>query len=89
MYKLSCKPSKVLYVVENKTPAGKEDRSYEGEAMGRKLVLAVFEQMDNGLVRRVHRGSKICSPLQSSCRQLEESLYLLTQIAQRWKLRSS
>ena len=45
MYKLSCKPSVVLYVVENKTLAGKEYRSYEGEAMGRKLVLAFFEQM--------------------------------------------
>ena len=59
MYKLSCKPSVVLYVVENKTLAGQEDKSYEGEAMGRKLALAFFEQMDNGLVRRVHRGDLV------------------------------
>ena len=30
MYKLSCKPSVVLYIAENKTLAGKEDKSYEG-----------------------------------------------------------
>ena len=34
-------------------------KSYEGEAMGRKLVLAFFEQIDNGLVRRVHRGDLV------------------------------
>ena len=36
MYRVSCKPSLVIYVAENKTLAGKEDRAYEGEAMGRK-----------------------------------------------------
>ena len=36
MYRVSCNPSVVLYVAENKTLAGKEDRAYEGEAMGRK-----------------------------------------------------
>jgi hypothetical protein len=35
MYKLSCQPSVILYIAENKTLAGKEDRSYEGEALGR------------------------------------------------------
>ena len=39
MYRVSCNPSAVLYVVENKTLAGKEDRAYEGEAMGRKWSL--------------------------------------------------
>ena len=42
MYRVSCNPSVVLYVVENKTLAGKEDRAYEGEAMGRKMVLVFF-----------------------------------------------
>ena len=36
MYRVSCNPSVVLYVAENKTLAGKEDRAYEGEAMRRK-----------------------------------------------------
>ena len=40
----SCNASVVLYVAENKTLAGKEDRAYEGEAMGRNLVL-VFSKM--------------------------------------------
>ena len=44
MYRVSCNPSVVLYVAENKTLAGKEDRAYEGEAMGRNLVL-VFSKM--------------------------------------------
>ena len=35
MYRVSCNPSVVLYVAENKTLAGKEDRAYEGEAMGK------------------------------------------------------
>ena len=39
MYRVSCNPSVVLYVAENKTLAGKEDRAHEGEAMGRNLVL--------------------------------------------------
>ena len=46
----------VLYVGENKTLAGKEDRAYEGEAMGRKLALVFFEDADAGMVRRVDRG---------------------------------
>ena len=33
MYKLS---GKLFYIAENKTLAGKEDRQYEGEAVGRK-----------------------------------------------------
>ena len=56
MYRVSCSPSVVLYVAENKTLAGKEDRVYEGEAMGRKLALVFFEDADEGLVRRVDRG---------------------------------
>ena len=55
MYKLSCKPSVILYIAENKTLAGKEDRSYEGEALGRKMAIVFFEEQDQGLVRRVNR----------------------------------
>ena len=55
--------------------------------MGRKLVLAFFEQMDNGLVRRVHRGDLVLKQdlltLAEPSRQLEELLWLLTQIVQR------
>ena len=34
VFKLSCRPSVVIYVAENKTLAGKEDRTYDGEAIG-------------------------------------------------------
>ena len=57
MYRVSLKPSVVLYVAENKTLAGKEDRAYEGEALGRSLALVFFEDCDGGLVRRVDRGT--------------------------------
>ena len=57
MYRVSLKPSVVLYVAENKTLAGKEDRAYEGEALGRRLALVFFEDCDGGLVRRVDRGT--------------------------------
>ena len=45
MYRVSCNPSVVLYVAENKTLAGKEDRAYEGEAMGRNMALVFFSKM--------------------------------------------
>ena len=43
MYRVSCRPSVTFYVAENKTLAGKEDRTYAGEAMGRKLAIVFFE----------------------------------------------
>ena len=55
MYKFSCRPSAIIYVAENKTLAGKEDRTYEGEATGRKLAIVFFEDAGGGLVRRVDR----------------------------------
>ena len=55
MYRLSLNPAVVLYVAENKTLAGKEDRTYEGEAQGRKLAVVFFEDMGDNLVRRVNR----------------------------------
>ena len=57
MYQLSCRPSVTIYVAENKTLAGKEDRAYEGEAMGRKLALVFFEPAGGNLVRRADRTS--------------------------------
>ena len=44
MYKLSCRPSAHFYVAENKTLAGKEDRAYDGEALGRKLAVVFFRR---------------------------------------------
>ena len=57
MYTISCRPSVILYIAENKTLAGKEDRTHEGEALGRKIAMVFFEEADGGLVRRVHRDS--------------------------------
>ena len=57
MYKLFCNPDVILYVADNKTLGGKEDRNYEGEALGRKLTVVFCENLPGpgGLVRRVHR----------------------------------
>ena len=55
MYKISQKPDTILYVSENKTLAGKEDKANEGEASGRKLVVTFFEAGDDGKVHRVDR----------------------------------
>ena len=62
MFKLSLKPSVILYVSENKSLAGKEDRGYEGEALGRKLAITFFEQAPGNLVRRVQRDSLAMEP---------------------------
>ena len=51
MYKLSSSPSAVFYIAENKTLAGKEDRAYEGEALGRKLAIVFFEDAGVGLIK--------------------------------------
>ena len=55
MHKLSCKPSAHFYVAENKTLAGKEDRAYDGEALGRKLAVVFFEAGPGGLFSRVNQ----------------------------------
>lgn len=62
MYTLSCAPSVFLYVSENKTLAGKEDRSYEGEALGRKLAVTSFHQDPHGKVHRVNQESLALKP---------------------------
>ena len=64
MYRLSCKPSVTLYIAENKTLAGKEDRTYEGEAIGRKMAVVFFEGLEGegDLVRRVDRDQAGMKP---------------------------
>ena len=60
MYRLSCKPSAILYIADNKTLAGKEDRTYDGEAMGRKMAVVFFEDLEGNLVRLVNRDALGC-----------------------------
>lgn len=62
MYKLSCSPSVYFYVAENKTLAGREERTYEGEALGRKLAIAFFEAAAGGLVQRVNQEDLTLKP---------------------------
>ena len=58
-------PRRYVYVIENKTLAGREDR-LEGDAVGRTLVVAWFEELsetDNGvIVRRCDRTSEQLVP---------------------------
>ena len=60
MYQVSCNPSAVLYIADNKTLPGKEDRSYEGEALGRKLAVVFFERLPEpgSLVQRARRDTQ-------------------------------
>ena len=51
-----------IYVSENKTLAGREDRGYEGEATGRNWWSAFFETLPDGLVRRIIRGGTSLHP---------------------------
>ena len=78
MFKLSCRPSVVIYVAENKTLAGKEDRTYEGEAVGRKLALVFFEPAAGNLVRRVDRST---SGMQQQLLSLAELLQTIGGVA--------
>ena len=54
-YRLPCCPSVTLYVSENKTLAGKEDKNVEGEAAGRKLAVTFYEDAGGSLVQRVDK----------------------------------
>ena len=74
MYRISCRPSVILYVAENKTLAGREDRTHEGEALGRKIAMVFFEETDGGMVRRVQRDS---SGMQQQLLTLAELLQTL------------
>ena len=62
MFILSINTSVILYISENKSLAGKEDRTYEGEALGRKLAITFFERADGDLVRRTHRETLAMQP---------------------------
>ena len=55
-------PAVTIYISDNKTLAGREDRGYEGEATGRKLVVSFFETIPGGLVRRVLRDGTALHP---------------------------
>ena len=74
MYLISEKPETFLYVSENKTLAGKEDRSLEGEAAGRKMVMTFFERGDGGLVHRVDREGSSLRPQLLSIAELLQIL---------------
>ena len=64
VYTISCSPSAFLYISENKTLAGKEDRTSEGEAAGRKLAVTFFEQVPGraGVVHRVEQEGLTLRP---------------------------
>lgn len=55
-YTISCNPAVFVYVQENKTLAGKEDKDYEGEAVGRHMVVVPFERLVGNLLQRVSRS---------------------------------
>ena len=75
-YAFEAKPDVLFYILENKTLAGREDRSEEGhpEAPGRKVTLCFFERAAElpGHVRRAVRGS---SALTTSLLTLAEILH--------------
>ena len=58
MYKLS---GKLFYIAENKTLAGKEDRQYEGEAVGRKMAIIFFETAPGGMAVPTHMNQHLLS----------------------------
>ena len=68
----------MIYVAENKTLAGKEDRTYEGEAVGRKLAFVFFEPAEGNLVRRVDRST---SGMQQQLLSLAELLQTIGGVA--------
>ena len=56
--------SSILYIMESKTLAGKEARNYEGEAIGRKLVVVFYRAREGpeGIVERVEDSSLAMRP---------------------------
>ena len=62
MFRPSVNLEVTIYVSDNKTLAGREDRGYEGEATGRKLVVSFFETLPDSLVRRTIRGGTSLNP---------------------------
>ena len=55
MRKLSCKPAASQHIAEIMTLATGDDRSYECEALGRKMATMSSEEQDGGLAIRVGR----------------------------------
>ena len=62
MFRISQRPETLVYVSENKSLAGKEDKATDGEASGRKLVVTFFEDGDDGLAHRVDREGSALRP---------------------------
>ena len=61
-YQFSIWPDDFIYVLENKSLAGKEDRHYDNEAIGRRLAVTFFEVLRGDVVHRVDRGTSGLSP---------------------------
>ena len=59
MYRVPLRPETLLYVSENKTLAGREDKGHLGEAAGRKLVVSLFATDAHGSAHRVDK--EICA----------------------------
>ena len=74
MYRISQAPDSLIFVSENKTLAGREDRASHGEASGRKLVVVFFKQDATGLVHRVDREDSIMRPQLLSIAELLQAL---------------
>ena len=74
MYRISQHPETLIYVSENKTLAGKEDRVTEGEAAGRRLVVTFFEERADGLAHRVDPSGTSMTPQLLSIAELLQCL---------------
>jgi hypothetical protein len=57
VYKLSSCPSVVFYIAEHTGWGKKKDKTYEGEALGRRLAIVFCEDAREGNVKRVHRDN--------------------------------
>ena len=75
-YTISCNPAVFVYIQENKTLAGKEDKDYEGEAVGRQMVVAPFERLAGNLLQRVSRSSSAMQGTLFSIAELAQTLGL-------------
>ena len=74
MYQVSLRPESLVYVCENKTLSGREDKEYVGEATGRKLVVVWFELLADG---RAHREDKESTGMRPHLLNLGEILQVL------------
>ena len=58
MHKLSCNPDDVLYVDEHTVLAGKDGRTYQGEAMGGGLTVVLFGNSVQDMTRPYHINTR-------------------------------